>query len=115
MRAARFLKLSASSFPLVEATLWPASSRTPRRAPARVALEARAVPHHREVLALGAGFALVTFRLCREPLIRDLVARVRRGGSQHFRRGFGFQRRRPLREPTAERRDVGAALHGFAA
>src|ERR1043166_7347848 len=37
----------------------PMSSRTPRRAPARVALQARSVPHQREVQALRAHLAFV--------------------------------------------------------
>src|SRR2546423_2331863 len=43
----------------------PSASRTPRRAPARVALEARAVAHQREVHALRAHLAFVAlgFRL----------------------------------------------------
>src|ERR1700722_8531165 len=35
--------------------------RTPRRASARIALHARAVPHQREIPALPAGFAFVAF------------------------------------------------------
>ena len=35
--------------------------RTPRGAPARVALQARAVAHQREISALAAGFAFVAF------------------------------------------------------
>ena len=39
------------------------TSRTPRRPPARIALEARPVPHQGEIPALPARLALVALRL----------------------------------------------------
>ena len=60
------------------------TSRTPRRAPARIALQARPVPHHREVVAFGAGGALVAFRLRRRALVRDDVPLGRSGRGRDF-------------------------------
>src|SRR5579863_1369365 len=37
----------------------PCASTTPRRRPTRIALQARAVAHEREIVALGAGFARI--------------------------------------------------------
>jgi hypothetical protein len=39
------------------------SSATPRRAPTRIALHARAIPHQREMPAFAAHLALVALRL----------------------------------------------------
>jgi hypothetical protein len=57
---------------------------TPRRASARIALQARAVPHHREVVAFGAGGAFIAFRLRRRALVGDDVLLGRRGRRRDF-------------------------------
>lgn len=104
------------------------SSRTPRRAAARLALQARPIPHHGEVLAFGAGGAFVAFRLRRQTLVRHHVARGGGGRGRdfrgdlrsHLRRGFRLQRhgtlckrtlrQRPRGGAAAQRGDVGAPL-----
>src|SRR4051812_2679783 len=60
-----------------------ASSRTPGRASARIALEARAVPHQGEVEALAAHLAFVAARL-------GLLAPL---GRDQLRVGAGFRAR----------------------
>lgn len=64
-----------------------ASLRATRRAATRIALQTSAVPHHREVVALGAGGAFVALGFRRRALV-------------HFERfrafGFAFHHRRLL-------------------
>src|SRR6266481_4947419 len=82
------------------------TSRTPRRAPTRVALHARPIPHQREMPAFAAHFAFVAFCLGFSPTL-GLAWRGLRGGAglaplqgfQLFGRrqvvlGFLFQRHR---------------------
>ena len=51
-------------------------SRTPRRRAASVALEARAIPHQREIRAFGAGLADVSLHPRFRSFVRGRVARA---------------------------------------
>ncbi len=67
-----------------------APSTAPRRAPARIALQARAIPHHREIPALGAGLADVPLHPRFRPLVGDGFGRRRkRGPADRQRRALG--------------------------
>ena len=75
--------------------------RTPGRRPTRIALQARAVSHQREIPARAAGFALIAFRLRLGPFLSrrgagvavrplHLLERLRR---REFLLGLGLERR----------------------
>ena len=97
-------------------------SRTPRRRPARVALQARPVPHQREVRAFGAGFAHVALHLAPRRACRPRTGPARGGeggekpslaSSASPTRAFGavaLQRRRASAvAPVRVARGAGAA------
>jgi hypothetical protein len=77
------------------------ASTAPRRAAASVALEARAVAHHGEVAAFGAGFADIAFHARFGALLGDcfcLGREARTEGGRGALGEFAFERSRALYE-----------------
>ena len=71
---------------MISLTVVGIGSRAPRRPPARVALQARAVAHHGEVAAFGAGFADIAFHPRFGALLGD---RIGGGGGRRLEGGGG--------------------------
>jgi len=101
----------------------PRESRTPRRAPARIALQTSAVPHQREIQALRAHLALIALGLGLGAAFGGGEFGVDAGfgevlellGRRDFLLGLGFERGRAgdfaARAHGGQRGDFAAATH----